>query len=104
MAACPSATPLGNSFNIPAIKTELWNGVAKTVVRTAYSFGIGNIYRDNSYFGYATTIGGMEHGVKLVQETSALWRLCHQRDQGSAPLLHGDNRPDYRPGPVASIS
>jgi membrane peptidoglycan carboxypeptidase len=62
---------LANSLNVPAVKVELWNGV-RSVARTAHKFGITDLWRDNPHCcGYATTLGGMERGVKLVQETAA---------------------------------
>ena len=62
---------LGNSRNIPAVKVELWNGVQR-VVHTAIKFGITDYRNDNGNFnGYATTLGGQPHGVRLIQETAA---------------------------------
>jgi membrane peptidoglycan carboxypeptidase len=62
---------LANSLNVPAVKVELWNGV-KTVAHTAHKFGITDLWRDNpNCCGYALTLGGMERGVRLVQETAA---------------------------------
>ncbi len=61
---------LANSLNVPAVKVELWNGV-KTVARTAHKFGITDLWRDNpTCCGYALTLGGMQRGVKLVQQTA----------------------------------
>lgn len=64
-------TALANSLNIPAVKVELWNGVRR-VANTAYRMGISDIWTDNPHCcGYALTLGGMERGVKLLQETAA---------------------------------
>lgn len=67
-------TALANSFNIPALKVELWNGVG-TVARTAHRFGITDLWRDNpgccKSIDYATTLGGLPHGVRVIQETAA---------------------------------
>ncbi len=64
-------TALANSYNVPAVKVELWNGV-HAVAHTAHRFGISDLWRDNpGCCGYALTLGGLLHGVKLVQETDA---------------------------------
>lgn len=62
---------LDNSLNVPAVKVELWNG-ARTVANTAFKFGITDFWKDNpNCCGWATTLGGLEGGVRLVQQTQA---------------------------------
>lgn len=71
---------LQNSLNIPAVKVEqygtscgtcgpngLWN-----IANQAMKLGITSLKSDNPHCcGWSLTLGGMEHGVRLVEETSA---------------------------------
>ena len=64
---------LGNSLNVPAVRTEVWNG-PNTIARTAFKFGITDFYKDNPGCcagEWATTLGGLQGGVRLIQETQA---------------------------------
>ena len=67
---------LGNSFNIPAVKVELYIK-PRTVATTAVRLGISNLWKDNPQCcSYATTLGDMERGVTLLQETAAYGALA----------------------------
>ncbi|HZT96244.1 MAG TPA: transglycosylase domain-containing protein [Chloroflexota bacterium] len=67
----PIREALANSLNAPAVRVEVFNGVHR-VAHTAVKFGISDLWHDNPHCcGYALTLGGMERGVKLVQETAA---------------------------------
>lgn len=72
---------LANSLNVPAVKVELFNGV-KTIARTAHRFGISDLWRDNPHCcpgnSYALTLGGMDRGVRLVEETAAYGAFATQ--------------------------
>lgn len=74
---------LQNSLNVPAVKVEEYsasqtpNGgphgtIGASTGDNAVKLGIKSLYADNPHCcGYATTLGGMERGVRLVEETSA---------------------------------
>lgn len=70
-------TALDNSLNVPAVKVEQYGAsvggsVYGTVAQQAYNQGITSLFKDNTHCcGWALTLGGMERGVRLVQETSA---------------------------------
>ncbi|HEX6508089.1 MAG TPA: transglycosylase domain-containing protein [Chloroflexota bacterium] len=70
-------TALQNSLNIPAVKVEQYDSsvggsVRDTVGQQAVNMGIKSLFSDNPHCcGWATTLGGMERGVRLVEETSA---------------------------------
>lgn len=70
-------TALDNSLNVPAVKVEQYDAsvggsVYNTVRATAIKLGITSFTADNPQCcGWALTLGGMEHGVRLVEETSA---------------------------------
>lgn len=74
---------LQNSLNIPAVKVEEYSAsqapgggshgpIGASIGDNAVKLGIKSLYADNpNCCGYATTLGGMERGVRLVEETSA---------------------------------
>lgn len=72
---------LQNSLNIPAVKVEEYNAtctdacggsVYNTVAKQAMRQGITDLMADNPQCcGWALTLGGLERGVRLVQETAA---------------------------------
>jgi membrane peptidoglycan carboxypeptidase len=68
---------LDNSLNIPAVKVEEYDAsvggsVKNTVAATAVKLGISSFNADNpECCGWALTLGGMERGVRLVEETAA---------------------------------
>jgi membrane peptidoglycan carboxypeptidase len=70
-------TALQNSLNVPAVKVEQYDSsvggsVRATVGQQAVNMGIKSLFADNPHCcGWATTLGGMEQGVRLVEETSA---------------------------------
>lgn len=70
-------TALANSLNVPAVKVEQYDAsvggsVYNTVRATAIKLGITSFDADNGQCcGWALTLGGMPHGVRLVEETSA---------------------------------
>ncbi|HEV3312590.1 MAG TPA: transglycosylase domain-containing protein [Chloroflexota bacterium] len=69
---------LANSFNIPAVKVEAFNGVNR-VANTAVKFGVSDFWRDNpTCCGYALTLGGIPGGMRLVQETGAYGAFATQ--------------------------
>jgi len=69
---------LDNSLNVPAVRVEQYdaslmnNDVRDTVGAQAVKLGITDLFRDNpTCCGWALTLGGLERGVRLVQETGA---------------------------------
>jgi len=67
---------LDNSLNIPAVKVEQYNaqlgGGIRVIGDMAQKMGIKSFWKDNPHCcGWATTLGGMESGVRLVEETAA---------------------------------
>jgi membrane peptidoglycan carboxypeptidase len=73
---------LDNSLNVPAVRVEQFNAstvtagvhgaVGSSVGDEAVKMGIKSLYSDNpSCCGWALTLGGLAHGVRLVEETSA---------------------------------
>lgn len=68
---------LQNSLNVPAVKVEQYDAsvggsIQNTVEATAIKLGITSLKADNpNCCGWALTLGGMEHGVRLVEETGA---------------------------------
>ncbi len=70
-------TALQNSLNIPAVKVEQYDAdvggsVRDTVAQQAVHMGIKSLFSDNpNCCGWALTLGGMERGVRLLEETSA---------------------------------
>lgn len=70
-------TALQNSLNIPAVKVEQYDAsvggsVRSTVAQQAVTMGVKSLFSDNpNCCGWALTLGGMERGVRLVEETSA---------------------------------
>jgi membrane peptidoglycan carboxypeptidase len=77
----PLRIALQNSLNVPAVKVEEYDAnctdacggsVYNTVAKQAIRQGITDLPADNPHCcGWALTLGGMERGVRLVQETSA---------------------------------
>jgi membrane peptidoglycan carboxypeptidase len=62
---------LGNAYNIPAVKVEIYT-TRRAVAKTAVKLGISDLRRDNPRCcSYALTLGGLERGVPLLQETAA---------------------------------
>lgn len=70
-------TALQNSLNIPAVKVEQYDAdvggsVRATVAQQAVRMGIKSLFSDNpNCCGWALTLGGMDRGVRLLEETSA---------------------------------
>jgi membrane peptidoglycan carboxypeptidase len=70
-------TALQNSLNIPAVKVEQYDAdvggsVRDTVAQQAVRMGIKSLFSDNpNCCGWSLTLGGMERGVRLLEETSA---------------------------------
>ncbi len=70
-------TALQNSLNIPAVKVEQYDAsvagsVRASIGQQAVKMGIKSLFQDNpNCCGWATTLGGMERGVRLIEETSA---------------------------------
>ena len=71
---------LQNSLNIPAVKVEQYGATCGTcgphglwnIADQAINLGITSLRSDNPHCcGWSLTLGGMEHGVRLVEETSA---------------------------------
>ncbi|MGI8826670.1 MAG: transglycosylase domain-containing protein [Chloroflexota bacterium] len=66
---------LANSLNVPAVKLEYYVTKPKNVARTAATFGMTSLYRDNPGLDcqvcYAVTLGGLSKGTRLLEETSA---------------------------------
>jgi membrane peptidoglycan carboxypeptidase len=69
----PIRDALAGSLNVPAVKVEIFNGINR-VANTAIKFGISDLRRDNPGCCrglWATTLGGLSGGVRLIQETAA---------------------------------
>jgi membrane peptidoglycan carboxypeptidase len=72
-------TALDNSLNIPALRVEQYNtSIApngeglKAIENQAVIMGMKSLPADNpNCCGWSLTLGGLEHGVRLVEETSA---------------------------------
>jgi membrane peptidoglycan carboxypeptidase len=70
-------TALDNSLNVPAVRVEQYNaslnnGNVRVVANQAVKMGIKSFWSDNpNCCGWALTLGGMERGVRLVEETAA---------------------------------
>ncbi len=70
-------TALQNSLNIPAVKVEQFNANQSqkgllAIRDQAVSMGLTSFNNDNPHCcGYSLTLGGLERGVRLVEETSA---------------------------------
>lgn len=70
-------TALTNSLNIPAIKVEQFNASQsqdglQSIEHMAIQMGLTSFARDNpNCCGWALTLGGVERGARLVEETSA---------------------------------
>jgi membrane peptidoglycan carboxypeptidase len=72
---------LDNSLNVPAVRVEQYDaqqvggglaGIKNTVATLAVKMGIDDLLLDNpSCCGWALTLGGLERGVRLIEETSA---------------------------------
>ncbi|MGH2447191.1 MAG: transglycosylase domain-containing protein, partial [Chloroflexota bacterium] len=77
----PLRLALDNSLNVPAVRVEQYNAslkggtaaaIRETVAQQAIKMGISSLLKDNTNCcGWALTLGGLEHGVRLIQETSA---------------------------------
>lgn len=66
---------LGNSYNVPGAKVTLWTGPG-SVGTVAWRLGIRHLWRDNSHCcSLAIALGGLERGVRLVEETAAYGAL-----------------------------
>jgi membrane peptidoglycan carboxypeptidase len=70
-------TALDNSLNVPAVKVEQFNAAVSSnglqaIEDMAYRMGMKSIKADNPHCcGWSLTLGGMERGVRLVEETAA---------------------------------
>jgi membrane peptidoglycan carboxypeptidase len=70
-------TALQNSLNVPAVRVEQYDAsvggsVRDTVAQQALTMGVKSLFSDNpNCCGWSLTLGGMDHGVRLVEETSA---------------------------------
>ena len=70
-------TALQNSLNIPAVKVEQYDAqvggsVRATVAQQAVQMGIKSLFSDNpNCCGWSLTLGGMDRGVRLLEEASA---------------------------------
>jgi membrane peptidoglycan carboxypeptidase len=68
---------LDNSLNIPALKVEQYGASVskdglRAVANQAVKMGIKSLFDDNPHCcGWALTLGGLERGVRLVEETAA---------------------------------
>lgn len=66
---------LANSLNVPALKLEYYITGSRQVAQTAYRYGMTSLYRDNPGIAcntcYSVTLGGLAHGTRLLEETSA---------------------------------
>jgi membrane peptidoglycan carboxypeptidase len=71
---------LQNSLNVPAVKVEQYGATCGTcgknglwnIANEAMNLGITSLKSDNPHCcGWSLTLGGMERGVRLVEETSA---------------------------------
>lgn len=66
---------LGNSYNVPGVKIALWTG-PRAVATVAWRLGIRHVWRDNPHCCFpVVALGGLERGVRLVEETSAYGAL-----------------------------
>lgn len=66
---------LANSLNVSAVKTEFYITTPAHVASTAVRFGMTHLYSDNPGLAckvcFAVTLGGLAHGTRLLEETSA---------------------------------
>ncbi|GAC1325480.1 MAG: hypothetical protein NVSMB22_15390 [Chloroflexota bacterium] len=76
---------LDNSLNIPAVKVEQYGAEVagapglQAIANQAFKMGVKSFWRDNpSCCGWALTLGGMEHGMRLVEETAAYGAFANQ--------------------------
>jgi len=97
---------LDNSLNVPAVKVEQFNvqqegtSVRQTVGAEAVKLGVTSLFADNpSCCGWSLTLGGLERGVRLVEETAAYgafatggnyvqpWSILRIRDRATGSIL-----------------
>lgn len=106
---------LQNSLNIPALKVEQFSGV-QNVAAEAMKLGITSLMDDNPHCcGWSLTLGGLERGVRLVQETAgygafatggmyvppiAIWQV---RDRTTGKILYQANTRDQSGWPVKRV-
>jgi membrane peptidoglycan carboxypeptidase len=77
----PLRVALQNSLNIPAVKVEEYGAtcsdacggsVRNSIAQQAVRQGVTDLFTDNPHCcGWALTLGGLERGIRLVQETAA---------------------------------
>ena len=106
---------LANSLNVPAVKVEQYGASQspdglQAIAHQAMKMGISSLLSDNSTCcGWALTLGGLERGVRLVEETAAfgafatlgktvppiaIWQV---RDRTTGTLLYNATNPDQNP-------
>lgn len=101
---------LANSLNVPAVKVEQYGASQGTagvmnIANQAVKMGIKSLLTDNPHCcGWSLTLGGLEHGVRLVEETSAFGAFATEgttvppiaiaevRDRSSGKLLYSAPR------------
>jgi membrane peptidoglycan carboxypeptidase len=100
-------TALGNSYEIPAVKIGIWT-TPRAVGEVAFRLGMADFWKDNPHCcSYAAAIGGLERGVRLVQETAAYGAIAtggmsvfpisfaRIRDQGTGRVLWQASRDTF---------
>ncbi len=106
---------LANSLNVPAVKLEYYITKPKNVASTAKTFGMTSLYKDNPNLGcsvcYAVTLGGLERGTRLLEETAAygvfstggwtvppvaIWKVI-KRSTGKVLFCSADCPPGVKP-------
>ncbi len=88
-------TALGNSLNIPAVRTLLLTGVEPFRERL-YDLGYANITRDGDYYGFSLALGSAE--VSLAEQVNAYRTLANGGKASPLRLKAGD--PNIKPRQV----
>ena len=112
---------LANSINVPAVKVEQYGASTSSeqvmaIANQAVKLGIRNLMVDNPHCcGWALTLGGLEHGVRLVEETAAYGAFAEGGntvppvairkiwDRTTHKLLWDSQRPGDRPSWMQSV-
>jgi penicillin-binding protein 1C len=84
---------LGNSLNIPAVRTLLLTGVEPFRERL-FDLGYSGITRDGDYYGFSLALGSAE--VSLKEQVNAYRTLANGGKASPLRLLKDDPRPDAK--------
>jgi membrane peptidoglycan carboxypeptidase len=97
----PLKVAMGNSLNIPAIKTELTIGIP-AVLDTARRMGVTSLNRPDSYYGMSLTLGGYEVSpLDMVTSASTLSNLGMRHRPAPVTLIQdGLGRTQFKYDPT----